>query len=423
MSKYVFMKEYFLQYIWFNKLFYSKQYTTEGQSVEIIDTGQLNTDAGADVFNAKVKIGDIVWAGNVEFHIRSSDWQRHGHNTDKAYDAVILHVILEDDGISIRTDGSPVQQLVISYPEHLREEFERFDMDFIYCADKLLASKGKKDLSSLFSKLLDERLANRLLAVEQLLQETSNDWEEAFYITTARSFGFGTNADAFEALAKRLPQKILAKHKDNLTQIEALLFGVGGFFEQSVEDEYFDLLRKEFAFLRQKYRLQPMSVAQWKQFRVRPTNFPTLRIAQFAAIIHRSSRLFSKVIEQKSYRKLVDYYRCTPSEYWTSHYRFGTKSDRIHRNLSKSTIDTLLINSVIPFFYAYGIKFNILEYTDLSRELLKNIPSEKNFITKVFASLGIDSHSAFESQALRELKSRYCNTKSCYICRNKFGLW
>ena len=169
------MKEYFLQYIWFNKLFYSKQYTTEGQSVEIIDTGQLNTDAGADVFNAKVKIGNIVWAGNVEFHIRSSDWQRHGHNTDKAYDAVILHVILEDDGISIRTDGSPVQQLVISYPEHLREEFERFDMDFIYCADKLLASKGKKDLSSLFSKLLDERLANRLLAVEQLLQETSND--------------------------------------------------------------------------------------------------------------------------------------------------------------------------------------------------------------------------------------------------------
>ena len=148
-----------------------------------------------------------------------------------------------------------------------------------------------------------------------MLQETSNDWEEAFYITTARSFGFGTNADAFEVLAKRLPQKILAKHKDNLTQIEALLFGVGGFLEQSVEDEYFDLLRKEFAFLRQKYRLQPMSVAQWKQFRVRPTNFPTLRIAQFAAIIHRSSRLFSKVIEQKLYRKLIDYYRCTPSEY------------------------------------------------------------------------------------------------------------
>ena len=134
------MKEYFLQYIWFNKLFYSKQYTTDGQSVEIIDTGQLNTDAGADVFNAKVKIGDIVWAGNVEFHIRSSDWQRHGHNTDKAYDAVILHVVLDDDGISLRTDGSPVPQLVISYPEHLREEFERFDMDFIYCADKLLAS-------------------------------------------------------------------------------------------------------------------------------------------------------------------------------------------------------------------------------------------------------------------------------------------
>lgn len=417
------MTEKFLQYIWFNKLFSHEQITTDGQKIDIIDIGQMNTDAGADVFNAKIKIGDTLWAGNVEFHTCASDWKRHNHHTDHAYNAVILHVVLKNDDTAIRANQTTVPQLVINYPKHIEERFRDLEkMFFIPCEDKLIKNR-KNDLTSVFDKLLRERLENRAIAIENLLNQTSNDWEEAFYITTARSFGFGTNTDTFESLAKRLPQKILAKHRNNQMQIEALLFGTGGFLEQDIEDEYFVLLKNEFAHLRRKYGLTPIPLSQWKQFRIRPTNFPTVRIAQFANLICKSTKLFSQIIEIQSYSSFIKYYRCTPSEYWTNHYRFGSISEIKTKNISKPSIDILLINSTIPFIYTFGKKFNRRQLIDLAPELLRQIPAENNRITKEFAKINIVCNDAFQSQALYELKTRYCDTKSCFLCKNRFNLW
>lgn len=416
------MTEQFLHYIWFNKLFLPQQCTTDGQRVDIIDVGQLNTDAGADVFNAKIKIGDTLWAGNVEFHIRASDWQRHGHHTDKAYLAVILHVILEDDGQAFRSNQTAVPQIIIAYPKGVESKYEHLNIGFIACADKMLQS-SKINIDKTLSLLLEERLENRCVAIEHKLSNNANDWEEAFYITTARSFGFGTNADTFEAMAQRIPQKILAKHKDNLPQIEALLFGTGGFLEKSIDDPYYELLQREYSFLQQKYRLNPIDLSMWKQFRIRPNNFPTVRIAQFANLIYRSSRLFSKIMEHKSYSQLVEFYRCTTSEYWDTHYNFGVQTEKRYKRMNKSSIDSILINSVVPFFYAYGKRFGLSEYVEIAYELLRSMPAEANSVTKGFAELGIKCSNAFDSQAIKELKSRYCDTKSCFICKNKFGLW
>ena len=414
--------EKFLQYVWFNKLFSPRQTTTDGLRVEVLDVGQINTDAGADVFNAKIKIGDTLWVGNVEFHTYASDWQRHGHHTDRAYNAVILHVVLFDDGKAIRENQTIVPQLIIKYPKYIEEDFKSPQISFVHCADKITQGKSK-DFSEIFDRLISERLENKCTAIDNLLANSANDWEEAFYITTARCFGFGTNADTFEALAKRLPQKILAKHKDNLTHIEALLFGTGGFLEQSVEDEYFATLRKEFDFFRQKYELNTMDISLWKQFRVRPTNFPTIRIAQFASLIHKSKKLFSKTIEIQSYKSLRQYYDCSPSAYWTDHYRFGEKTEPTTKHISKSSIDSILINSVIPFYYAYSRKFDLKKFADFALELLREIPAEKNRITREFSRLGIHSRNALQSQALTELKCRYCDVKRCYICKNNFEIW
>ena len=415
------MNEKFLHYIWFKRLFSLEQTTTDGQKIEIIDVGQPNNDAGADVFNAKIKIGDTLWAGNVEFHSDAADWQRHKHNLNKAYDSVILHVVLKAGENAVRTNKTIVPQMVIKYPKHLEEQFEAINLPFIPCAEKLIENQHN-NLEKVFEKLLNERLENKLSAIEKLLEQTSGDWEEAFYITTARSFGFGTNADTFETLSRNLPQKLLAKHKDNPVQIEAMLFGVGGFLEKDCEDNYFKTLKIEYQYLKQKYQLQNIEISQWKFLRLRPTNFPTIRIAQFASLIFKSVKLFSKIIEQKNYKNLLEYYDCEPSEYWKTHYLFGKKSEEKGKNISKSSVDILLINSVIPFLYAYGKKFNQKDISDFAFSLLNKIPAEKNRITKGFQTLNINVQNAAQSQALNELKTKYCDLKKCYICKQKHSI-
>jgi hypothetical protein len=412
--------ENFLQYLWFGKLFSSEQQTIDGQNVEIIDIGRLNTDAGPDVFNSKIKIGDTLWAGNVEFHSSANDWQQHHHNADKAYDSVILHVVIKAGKEVLRSDKTVVPQMVIKYPKHIEEQFLTLSLPFVKCAKQLIECKID-NLENIFEKLVTERLESKSASIEKLLSQTSGDWEEAFYVTTARCFGFGTNSDVFERLARNLPQNILAKQKDNLLQIEALLFGVAGFLDNEVEEDYFKALQKEYQYLSHKYALKSIDRVLWKFLRLRPANFPTIRIAQFAVLIKKSSKLFSKIIEQKDYKSLLAYFDCEPSEYWQSHYLFGKQSVERAKKLSKSSIDVVLTNSVVPFLYCYGKTFNLPAYQVFALDLLKKIPAEINHITKGFSLLGIASASSFDSQALTELKTKYCERKDCFKCNNKYG--
>ena len=289
------MKEAILHYIWQSKLFYPHGLvTTDQEPVEIVNTGFRNTDAGPDFFNAKVKIGNTLWAGNVEIHVKSSDWYRHNHHTDKAYNSVVLHVVHEADAEVRSENGNRISQLILQYPPHIERNYEELMRQHapIPCASKL------HDVPSIFirsweSTLLAERLAQKTAAIEQMLHDTHQHWEECFYVTLARNFGFGTNSDAFEALARSLPLNVLARHKDNLMQIEALLFGQAGLLPPTPPDDYARQLTDEYTFLQHKYQLSSrLDASRWKLLRLRPTNFPHVRIAQFAALVHSSSKLF-----------------------------------------------------------------------------------------------------------------------------------
>lgn len=411
------MKESILHYIWQFRLFPVQDLkTTDGQTVEIIDPGKPNTDAGPDFFNAKIKIDNTLWAGNIEIHSLSSDWVRHHHTTDKAYDNVILHVVNKADANVFRTNGDSVAQLELAVPDHIRTNYDELlrEKKWIPCADKIhqvplfLVNDWK-------NSLLVERLEQKTEMIETLLSQSNNHWEEAFYVSMARSFGFGTNSEAFERLARSLPMSILAKHKDNIFQLEAMLFGQAGLLENTVNDEYQLNLQKEYRFLQSKYQLKPIESSEWKLLRLRPDNFPHVRLSQFAALIHRSTKLFSKIIESDNLQVMRGLFICEVSDYWKKHFLFGKESSVSGKRLGSKSIDILLINTVVPFLFAYFKKKN--SDNDIALKLLELIPAEKNVIIRKWMELGIGAFSAFDSQALLQLKKKYCDEKKCLRCR------
>jgi hypothetical protein len=411
------MNEAFLQYVWQHRLFYPVDLrTTSGERLEILDVGKRNQDAGPDFFNAKIRIGDTLWAGNVEIHTRASDWQRHRHLKD--YDSVILHVLQVADEPVYRQSGEEIPQLVLRYPPQAETQYAKWlaSSHNIHCAAQLPALT-QDFLQKYLNSLLLERLNQKTLSIESLLQQSNNHWEEAFYVTLSRNFGFGVNAQPFELLARSLPLNYLAKHKDNLFQIEALLFGQAGLLDAETPDEYEQVLRKEYHFLRTKFSLTPPDTLVWKLLRIRPDNFPHIRIAQLAALLHRSSKLFSKIIEQPDYKNLLSLFDMEVSDYWHTHFRFGHISPARKHKPGKSTLDALLINTVIPFLFAYGKAKNddILQERALS--LLQKIPAEKNRLVADWAASGIPAQNAFESQALLQLSKHYCEEKKCMHCR------
>lgn len=411
------MKESILHYVWQFKLFLAYDLkTTDGQSVEIIDVGRPNTDAGPDFFNAKVKIDDTIWAGNIEIHAQSSDWIKHNHNVDKAYDNVILHVVGKADLPIYRTNGNVIPQMELAVPENIRTNYEELlaGKKWIPCENKISQVPGLL-ISDWKNALLIERLEQRTQMIENLLDQNSNHWEDAFYVSLARSFGFGTNSQAFEQLARSLPMGVLGKHKDNLFQLEAMLFGQAGFLEQNENDAYQSDLRKEYRFLQTKFGLNPIDSSQWKLLRLRPDNFPHIRLAQFAALVHRSSKLFSKILEADNVSSLRTLFACEVSDYWRKHYVFGKESAPSKKKLGDKSIDILLINSVVPFLFTYSKKKNFED--ELALKLLEKITSEKNAIIKKWNEFGIPSESAFDSQALLQLKKNYCDEKKCLRCR------
>ena len=413
------MKESILHFIWQYKLFTAHNLqTVNGEIVEIIDVGKLNTDAGPDFFNAKIKIGETLWAGNVEIHTHTSDWNKHNHQADKAYDSVILHVVKHADGEIYRLDGAKIPQLELQYPTEVETKYLQLisQKKWIPCEEKI-GNVAPVFIQSWKNALLTERLEQKMLAIESLLNEKNQHWEEAFYITLARNFGFGTNNLAFECLAKSIPLNVLGKHKDQLIQLEALLFGQSGLLIELENDDYIQKLKQEYNFLRSKFSLQAMDASQWKLLRMRPDNFPHIRIAQFASLIHTSSKLFSKIIENPTIDYLQSTFECKTSDYWQTHYTFSHESKPKIKKLGAQSINGIIINTIVPFLFCYAQSKNNQLLKDKAIELLEQIPAEKNAIIKGWELIGLNSQSAYDTQALLQLKKNYCEDKKCLRCR------
>ena len=412
--------EEFLHYIWESKLFKSDGiYTVNKELITIIDTGKRNFDSGPDFFSARVKIGSTLWAGNIEIHIRASDWYTHNHHLDKAYDNVILHVVEYYDKPVFNTKEEEIPTLVIGYPDKIKANYKRLldSKTWIACAEQF----HKIDLFTLklgYHRLMVERLSDKTSGITQLLRDNRNDWNETFYQYMARMFGFKVNALPFTMLVKSVPLHILSNYRSGILRIEALLFGNAGMLnEQLLGDPYYLQLREEYSFLYKKHHLKGIESHLWKFMRLRPVNFPTIRIAQFAALVNKSDALFSKVLETKKLSDLQALFNVSASEYWDTHYRFNTVSKPVRKNIGLATVNILIINVVIPFLFVYGEIRSERSLKDRALEYLEKLPPEKNSIVGNWATLGVRVRSAFETQALLQLKNIHCDQKKCLNCQ------
>jgi hypothetical protein len=414
--------EDFLHYVWKFRLFDRLDLkTADGEELEIFSAGMHNSDSGPDFQTARIRIGETVWAGNVEVHISSSDWQRHGHTTDDSYSNVILHVVYKDDKPLILPNGRrvPTLELQNRIPDELYNRYHTlvFGSQVVIPCEATIASVDSLTLHNWLTRVLIERLEKRSAAVIDALNINRGDWEETFYQFLAANFGFKTNALPFELLAKSLPQITLTKHKNNPLQIEALLFGQAGFLRGELKDEYPLKLSAEYEFLSKKYKLIPIENHLWKFMRLRPQNFPTIRLAQFGALVAHSNHLFSKVLEIKDVKTLRNLFSdIKVNPYWENHYRFDVESVPSPKNMGPASIDILLLNTLALFLFSYGKHNQIQHYINRSLKLLEHLPNENNKIITDFATLGVKINTAFESQALLELKNSYCNYKKCLQC-------
>ena len=413
--------EDFLHYVWKFRLFDNKDLTTTtGDALEVFSAGLHNTDSGPDFHNARLKIGDTTWAGNVELHLSSSDWQKHNHNTDNAYANVILHVVYRDDETLVLPDGRrvPTLELKDRIPAELYSRYHTliFGERTIIPCEASIKTVDDFTLRTWFTRVLIERLEKRAETISATLQTNRGDWEETFYQNLAANFGFKINAAPFELLARSLPQNILAKHKNPL-QVEALIFGQAGFLNVDFEDVYPQSLKKEYEFLRKKFNLTPIENHLWKFMRLRPANFPTIRLAQFAALIVNSNHLLSKVLDTRDISGLRALFtNINVNPYWEDHFRFDKASKPSSKNLGAASIDILLLNTIVLFLFSYGKHHGQQHFIDRALKILENLPGEQNNIVADFESLGIKTTSAFETQALLELKNYYCNYKKCLQC-------
>jgi len=414
------MTEAFLHHLWKYRLFNSTQLaTTDGEPVEVIRPGQHNTDAGPDFFNAQVKIGTTTWAGNVEIHQKSSDWNKHQHTTDSAYNNVVLHVVYEHDE-------------EVFTQEHIRivtvELKGRFDPGLFNNYEDLIGSRrwipceshiARVDpltISNWLERMLVERLELKSGFVLDTLSLNKNNWEETCYQQLARNFGFYTNSLPFEILARSVPIQLSGKHKDQIKQLEALLFGQAGMLKQKINDSYGAQLISEYEFLKKKYGLVPMDPGQWKFLRLRPSNFPTIRIAQLAQLIHKNSLLFSSILEKEDLKDFENLFSVGVSEYWNTHYTFDRLSPAQSKPLGESARLNILINTVVPVLFAYGRFTNEEKYKNRAIRFLEEIPPEENTVISQWKALGVTVDNSARTQSLLHLKNTYCNLKKCLFC-------
>lgn len=412
--------EELLHYVWRHKIFpLSELRTVGGQVVEVIDPGLPNTNAGPDFFNAKVKIDDTLWVGNVELHTRSSEWVAHGHQKDRAYDNVVLHVVGEANCEVFRTDGQPVPQLLLPVPSYVRERYAELRTQEI--APRCYPIPGtlpKLTVNSWLSALQVERFEQKARLIKERLMRLNNHWEDAFFVTLARNFGFGINGDAFEAWASRLPLRAVDKHRDNLLQVEAFFFGTAGLLEEEEGDEHYLKMQKEYRYLSHKFSLpDPLPVERWRFLRLRPGNFPHVRLAQLAYLYHKQESLFSRVMDCETAAEAEKLFATKTSAYWETHFNFKKTSPPMPKKVGDRALNLILINTVVPFLYAYGLHRNNPALCERATRILESLKAESNHITRLWAGAGLHVVCAADSQALIQLQHEYCDKRDCLRCR------
>jgi hypothetical protein len=409
------MTERLLQYIWqmqhFNK---AELATTEGEALQIIYPGTYNTNQGPDFLDAKIKIGETIWAGSVELHINSGDWKNHKHSDDANYKNVILHVVWQYDELPVLPFPTLVLQDKVS--KFLLSRYDELmnTNSFIAC-EKTIAQVNDITWLSWKERLLVERLQNKSAIVFDYLKINNNHWEETFWWMTAKNFGAKVNSDAFEKIARSIPINILAKHKNQIHQLEALLFGQAGLLQGNFKEDYPILLQREYKLYNAKYKLEPTEAPLYF-LRMRPANFPTVRLAQLAMLVHTSLHLFAKIKESNSVKEIKALLNVTANDYWHYHYMPGEPSAFKKKNLGAQMISNILINTVVPVLFAYGQYHKENSYKDKALQWLEEITAEENNIIKGFTALGIANKNAFDSQALIQLKNYYCSKKRCLDC-------
>lgn len=408
------MTESFLYYLWENRLLKGKLQTHAGCPLEIINPGFRNMDSGPDFLEAKIKIGNQLWAGHVEIHVKTSDWNRHGHQYDKAYSNVILHVVHENDAT---VNNIPVLELKGHFDTSLLARYERImaSQQWIACERQLDQVQPFTTITWL-ERLAVERLEQKAQTVSKALILNKFDWENTCYQLLLRYFGMKVNNEAFETLATLLPLKTLLKHADNLMQLEAMLLGCAGFLEIESDEDYPLLLKREFAVMRSKFSLLTMPVERWRLLRMRPVNFPTIRLAQLAQMIHRNGCLFSKVKESQTIAEAKQLFDVDASPYWDTHYRFNIEGPTKPKHLGEGTADVLMINAVIPLLYCYGQFHKEPSYCEKAFRFLEEIGAEDNTIIRHFSAIGLTASNAMQSQALLHLYNHYCRRKRCLEC-------
>jgi hypothetical protein len=417
------MKEDFLHYVWrYQKFDTNELETSDSASVKTIKTGFAHSNSGPDFQQAKILIDEMEWNGAVEIHIKSSDWNRHNHQEDPNYENVVLHVVWKNDEPIKHPDGSKIPTIELK---------DRIDYDLIEKYQKLQGSQNEipcaghwADISDLhkaemLEKALVERLHQKSEKARTHFEEGSQNWDQASFFMLLSAMGFKVNQHPFERLAEILPYQLIKKYSSSIFQLEALLFGASGFLAQDFEDEYPNKLKKEWEFLSHKHKAtlgSAMNLHEWRFLRLRPANFPTIRLAELAQILHVFPSLFDAFVIDLDLKTLQKRFKVKVSDYWLNHYQFDKESKFRNKQFGQNSIKTLIINCIPPLLALYANSVGEEKYMDKAISLLNDIKEEKNYITKKFADLGEELKSAFDSQAMIQLHNEYCQPKKCLNC-------
>ncbi|MFN4284593.1 MAG: DUF2851 family protein [Lacibacter sp.] len=409
------VNERLLQFIWQHQYFNSAQLqTTHNQPLCIRYRGDLNTNQGPDFLQARIELDGIQLAGSIELHLRSSDWEVHAHSNDPHYKNVILHVVWHDDRPG--ETRFPVLELQHRVPVSLLEHYRLLmnRPDSIPCSS-LQQQVPELVWQSWKERLVAERWTLRMEHIATLLQQTQQSWETVCWVVLARYFGLPHNADAFESVALSLPVTLLARHKHQIHQLEALLLGQAGLLEQNFEDAYPQMLQKEYRFLQHKYRLQPIDI-KVQALRMRPGSFPAVRLAQLAMLVHQSSHLFSRLIESQSLNEIRNLLQVTANDFWHRHYTLTAESPFQPKQTGQQFINNLLINAVLPVLYAYAVHHQNTVLQEKALDWLMQIPAENNRIIRLWKQAHVHAQHAFDTQALLQLQKMYCLQRNCLAC-------
>lgn len=412
------ISELHIQRAWQHQLFEKGNlFTTQGEAIEIDHPGYFHRDEGPDFFHAHIRIGDTLWAGNVEIHHRSSEWYQHGHDHQSSYNNVILHVVLEEDRIIYRNNGEKIPCFVMQMLPEYKDAIESWERSnhWLRCGVEASQISGLS-FHFMLQRLAIERLEYKSEEMKRMLKWSHNDWRHVFYYLLARSFGGRINSEPMEQLARSISLSILSKEHGDRDNLEALFFGQAGLLPNKNQDKWVEMLSQRYRFLQNKYGLSSMKKGVWKFMRTRPTNFPTVRIAQFVSLLYHSQHLLSQCMEADSIKQIRSLLLSTPSSYWNDHFRFEKKSVYRVKKTSRNFIDTIIINTIIPFLMVYGESQDRVMWKEKALRWLESLPCEKNYITSTWIKQGFVLSNAMDSQALIELHHRYCIKNKCLEC-------